>query len=128
MAGVIKDNHENTSGSVGNVGPSADSATPAINDDNDGAIDEFKGNEAYINKLADGDLKQYLQNHLDDQKLIHILNTGNFKTLDAIYSILKTSKEMVNEARNSGIKVTFSDFGAIGSFWDFLEKRRSSGM
>ena len=88
----------------------------------------IKENETYVNGLADGDLKHFLQNECKSETLVTILRVGQFQTMVSIGKALPTSKELKAAAKEAGINVGLVDGGSIELLYQKLEFQSANGM
>ena len=86
-----------------------------------------KENEKYVDGLADGDLKYFLQYECKSETLVTILRVARFQTMTSIGLIWETSKELIAAAEKEGLNVEFADGGAsIELLYEKLKQNQQS--
>ena len=85
-----------------------------------------KENEKYVNGLADGDLKYFLEYECKSETLVTILQVAKFQKIETIRFGYGTSKELIADAEKAGINVGLADCGAIELLFEKFKKNQQS--
>ena len=96
--------------------------------DNNNYNDGFENpNKRYVDNLADGNLKMFLQNECNSETLVAILRVGKFKTMRSIGQRYKDSKALITVATKANIDDGLEDCGSIGLLYKNLDKESGNG-